>query len=226
MRGRHAHRRRARRRSSATPARPRALRRHVHRQHDGVGRRGASACRCPAASSPPAVDRRRDDFAYESGEAVVRPARARHPAAPDHDQGGVRERHRRHRWRSAARPTPCCTCWRSRNEARVELDARRLQQGRGARAAHRRHEAARQVPHGRPRPHRRRAGGDEGTCSTPACCTATASPSPARPWPRTSADLDPPGARRQGRPPARPTRSTPTAASPCSRDRWPRRARS
>ncbi len=29
------------------------LRRHVHRQHDGVGRRGASACRCPARSSPP-----------------------------------------------------------------------------------------------------------------------------------------------------------------------------
>ena len=34
----------------------------------------------------------------------------------------------------------------------------------------------------------------------------------------------PAGARRRRRPPARPTRSTPTAASPSSRARWPRRA--
>ena len=49
----------------------------------------------PGSSSPPAVDRRRDDFAYESGRAVVGAAGGGHPAPPDHDQGGVRERHRR-----------------------------------------------------------------------------------------------------------------------------------
>ena len=61
--------RRARRRSSSDACPDRGLvRGHVHRQHDGVGRRGASAWRCRLAS-PPAVDRRRDDFAYESGRA-------------------------------------------------------------------------------------------------------------------------------------------------------------
>ena len=40
------------------------LRRHVHRQHHGVGRRGARHVRCPGSASAPAVDRRRDDFAY------------------------------------------------------------------------------------------------------------------------------------------------------------------
>ena len=35
-----------------------------------------SACRCPARRRAPAVDRRRDDFAYASGEAVMRLLRA------------------------------------------------------------------------------------------------------------------------------------------------------
>ena len=47
------------------------VRGHVHRQHDGVGRARRSAWRCPESASPPAVDRRRDDFAYESGRAVM-----------------------------------------------------------------------------------------------------------------------------------------------------------
>ena len=34
----------------------------------------------PGSASPPAVDRRRDDFAYESGKAVMHLARAGHPA--------------------------------------------------------------------------------------------------------------------------------------------------
>ena len=50
------------------------------------------------------------------------PPRARHPPAPDHDQGGVRERDRGRRWRSAARPTRCCTCSRSRTRREVELE--------------------------------------------------------------------------------------------------------
>ena len=67
----HDHRRRAGRdRAPGLPDRGQ-LRRHVHRQHDGVDRRGARACRCPGSASPPAVDRRRDDIAYESGRAVV-----------------------------------------------------------------------------------------------------------------------------------------------------------
>ena len=43
------------------------VRRHVHRQHDGVGRRGDRHVAARVSASPPAVDRRRDDFAYESG---------------------------------------------------------------------------------------------------------------------------------------------------------------
>ena len=47
------------------------LRRHVHRQHDGVGRRGARASACPGSAAPPPADRRRDYYAHRSGEAVV-----------------------------------------------------------------------------------------------------------------------------------------------------------
>ncbi len=36
-----------------------------------------------------------------------------HPPASDPDQAGLRERHRRASWPSAAPPTPCCTCWPS-----------------------------------------------------------------------------------------------------------------
>ena len=88
--------------------------------------------------------------------------------------------------------------------------ARRLQPDRGTRAAHRRHEAARQVPHDRHRPHRRRAGGDEACCSTPGCSTATASPSPARPIGREPGRASiRPAPDGDGRPPAVATRSTP-----------------
>ena len=72
----------------------RLLRRHVHRQHDGLGRRSARHGAARQGPSAPAVDRRRDDIAYASGEAVIELAREGHPAAPDHDQGGLRERHR------------------------------------------------------------------------------------------------------------------------------------
>ena len=62
------------------------LRRHVHRQHDGLARPRRWACRCPASAAPPAVDRRRDGYARRSGEAVVELLRAGHHRAPDHDQ--------------------------------------------------------------------------------------------------------------------------------------------
>ena len=43
----------------------------VHRQHDGVDRRGARHVAAGQRAGP-AVDRRRDDFAFESGRAVMR----------------------------------------------------------------------------------------------------------------------------------------------------------
>ena len=70
------------------------VRRHVHRQHHGLGGRGARHGAAGRAGAP-AVDRRRDDLAFACGRGGGRLARAGHPAAPDHDQGGLRERHRR-----------------------------------------------------------------------------------------------------------------------------------
>ena len=68
----HDHRERARRdRAPGVPDRG-LVRGHVHRQHDGVGERGDRHGAARAARAPPAVDRRRDDFAYESGRAVMR----------------------------------------------------------------------------------------------------------------------------------------------------------
>ncbi len=46
------------------------MRRHVHRQHHGVGRRGLGLS-LPGSAAPPSADRRRDYFAHRSGEAVV-----------------------------------------------------------------------------------------------------------------------------------------------------------
>ncbi|GIU89939.1 MAG: hypothetical protein KatS3mg010_1038 [Acidimicrobiia bacterium] len=54
------------------PARPRAVRGHVHREHDGRRSARRSAWHSPGSASPAAVDRRRDDFAYESRRAVMR----------------------------------------------------------------------------------------------------------------------------------------------------------
>ena len=89
-----------------------------------------SACRCRARPSPSAIDPRRQDFAYESGRAVMELLAPRHPAPRHHDQGGLRERHRRgdgarrldqrrappsrHRQRGAASSSPSTTStgWR------------------------------------------------------------------------------------------------------------------
>ena len=114
--------------------------------------------RCPGSASPPAIDRRRDDDATARRRGGRRHAAARHHAARDHDQAGVRERDRPRRRRSAARPTPCCTCWRSPTRPASTLDLDDFNRIAATRAAHRRHEAGRQVPHERPRPRRRRAG--------------------------------------------------------------------
>ena len=202
------------------------LRRHVHRQHDGVGRRGARHVAARQRRRAPAVDRRRDDFAYESGEAVMRAARAGHPPPPDPHQGGVRERHRR---RDGAR----------RLDQRGAAPAGHRQRGRASSSSSTTSTASARavphiadtkphgkLPHDRSRPRRRRARRACSTCSTPGCSTATASPSPARRWPRTSADLDPPAPDGDGRPPADRADPRRRRHRRCSAARSRRRARS
>ena len=106
--------------------------------------------------------------------------------APDHDPQGLRERHHLGAWPWAARPTPCCTCWPSPARPSVPLDAGRLRahpraqvpvlcdlKPAGRYVTTDLHHAG-GIPPGHEGPARRRR-----------CCTATASPSPARPWPRT-----------------------------------------
>ena len=80
----------------------------------------------PGSAAPPAVDRRRDGFARKSGMAVVEMLRQGITARQILTQGGIRERHRRHAWRSAAPPTRCCICLAIANEAEVDLESRRL----------------------------------------------------------------------------------------------------
>ena len=105
-------------REDARPHRARDLprrgrvRRHVHRQHHGLRRRGAG--HVPARLGRAAVGRpppRRLRPQVRRGRG--RPAAPGHHGPRHHDQGGVRERDRRRHGASAARPTPCCTCWRS-----------------------------------------------------------------------------------------------------------------
>ena len=71
----------------------------------------------PGSASPPAIDARRDGDAQRRRRGRGEHAAARHHAAPDHDEAGVRERHRRSPRPSAARPTRCSTCLAIANEA-------------------------------------------------------------------------------------------------------------
>ena len=102
-----------------------------------------------------------------AGELVMalvreRPAAARH----HHARRRSRTRSRRSR-RPAARPTPCCTCWRSRARRASTLDARRLRSHQRARAAARRPEAGGPVRRHRPARGRRQRAGRASGCSTP-----------------------------------------------------------
>ena len=139
----------------------------------------------PGSASPPAVDRRRDDFAYASGEAVVRLLEL-----------GIR-------------PRQIMTKEAFENAIAVVDGARRLHQRRAAPAGHRRTRPGSSSssttstgwPPGCPhiadtKPHGKyhmvdldRIGGVpvvmQRAARRRACCTATASPSPARRWPRT-----------------------------------------
>ena len=132
---------------------------HVHRQHDGVGGRGArhvAARQLGAAGRRPPARRLRVRERPRGDE----PPRAR--------TSGPRQIMTKEAFENAIAVGMAlggstnlvlhllAIAQRGRRRAR----ARRLQPHRRAGPAHRRHEAARQVPHGRPRPHRRRAGGD------------------------------------------------------------------
>ena len=132
------------------------LRRHVHRQHDGLAPPRRSGMSLPGSAAPPAVDRRRDGFARRVRRGGRRAAArgitdARHP----HPRG-VRERDRgRHGARrlDQRRAAPA----RDRARGRGRPDARRLQPHRRPGPAPRRRQAVRPLRHERRRPHRRRS---------------------------------------------------------------------
>ena len=157
VRRRHDHRGGTRRdRAQGMPGR-RCLRWHVHRQHHEFDRRGhrpQPAGHGVAAGHRRSTRGRRSPRRRGGGQHAA----ARHHAAPDHDQAGVRERDRRHlgaRWLHQRSAAPAGHRQRGPRRARP----RRLQPHRRPGAAHRRHEAGRQVPHERPRPRRRRTDG-------------------------------------------------------------------
>ena len=115
----------------------------------------------PGSASPPAVDPRRDDLATESGQAVVRLL-----------EPGIRPRQimTKEAFENAIAVT--MALGGSTNavlhllaiayEARVELTLDDFDRIGRQGPSHRRHQAARPVPHGRPRPHRRSPGGHAG----------------------------------------------------------------
>ena len=166
----------------------------------------------PGSSSAPAVDRRRDDAAYRSGQAVVGLLEVGHPAAPDHDQGGVRERHRRgHGPRRLDQRRAPPAGHRPRGPGRAR--ARRLQPDRRPGAPHRRHQAARPLPHDRRRPGRRRPGRDARAARRRPAPRRLPDRDRAHRWPRTWPHSTRPRPTATSSTPW-PTRSTPRAASP------------
>ena len=154
------HRERARRDRDGARARPRGRARACSPPTRWRRSARRSACRCPGSASPPAVDRRRDDFAYESGRAVMHllelDLRPRQIMTKEAFENAIAVTMALGGSTNAVLHL-LAIAQRGARRAR----ARRLQPRRRARPAHRRHEAARQVPHGRPRPRRWRAGRDE-----------------------------------------------------------------
>ena len=112
------------------------LRRHVHRQHDGLASPRRSGMSLPGSAAPPAADRRRDYFAHRSGEAVVNLLRlgitARDILTKEAFENAIALA-----WRSAARPTSVLHLLAIAHEAEVELDLARLQPHRRQGAARR-----------------------------------------------------------------------------------------
>ena len=89
--------------------RRRRLRRHVHGQHHGLGDRSAWACPCPTVRrSRPKIPAKLDEC-LRAG-AAIRVLLERDIKPRDiMTRAGLRERDGASSWRSAARPTPCCT---------------------------------------------------------------------------------------------------------------------
>ena len=147
------------------------------------------ASRRSAAAACRPIDPRKDERRRVAcGQLVMDVARSaalrpqRHPHAR-----GVRERASPPSPRPAARPTPCCTCWRSRARPASPLDDRRLRPHQRAHAADRRPEAGRPLHRRRPAPRRRHRARRASACSRPGCSTATRAPSPAARSPRKRA---------------------------------------
>ena len=121
----------------------RRLRRPVHRQHHGDGRASSSASRRSAAAACRRPTRARRRSRERAGALVDGRAAARRPAARHHHARGARERDRRRSRRPAARPTRCCTCWRSRAKPASPLDIDDFDRISAQDAAARRPEAGR-----------------------------------------------------------------------------------
>ena len=123
------------------------------------------------SASVPAVDPAKADVAAEAGRLAM----ALHNGSVNAARRSSRATRSRTRSpsspRRADRPTPCCTCWRSRKEAGVDLDLDGLRRGQPARAAHRRSQAGRPVRRDRSAPRRRHAARRAAARRRPACCT-------------------------------------------------------
>ena len=115
----------------------------------------------PGSACPAAVDRRRDDFAYESGRAVMRllemDLRPRQIMTKEAFENAIAVV-----MALGGSTNAVLHLLAIAHEARVELELDDFNRVRRARPAHRRHEAARQVPHGRSRRSGWRTGGDAG----------------------------------------------------------------
>ncbi len=121
----------------------------------------------PGSSSAPAPDSRRDDFAFESGKAVMRllelGIRPRQIMTKDAFENAIAIV-----MALGGSTNAVLHLLAIANEAQRRARARRLQQGGSPGPAHRGHEASRPLPHGRPRPGRRCAG----RAASPARCGA------------------------------------------------------
>ena len=204
--------------------RRRRLRRPVHRQHDGDGASRCSASRrwAPRWSRPRTPSKARGRLRgrqARDGRARPRPAPERH-----HHPRGARERDRRRRAPAAARPTACCTCWRSPARRASTLDIDDFDRIAAAHADAVRPQARRPLRRHRPARGRRRAASSPSACRRPGCCTRTRRPSPASTIGEHAAE-----AQRDRGPGRRPRRSTtrsrpPAASRSCAATSRPRAA--
>ena len=169
-------------RTSRAPAPARAAASSRRTRWRSSARRSASPRSAAAACRPPI--RRRPTSARAVGEqAVTLAAGGLRPRDDHHARARSRTRSPSSR-RPADRPTPCCTCWRSRREAGVELDARRLRSHQREDAAHRRPQAVGPLRRDRSARGRRQPAGGQAADRSRARSPATRRRSPAGRWPR------------------------------------------